>query len=242
MTAILFRFDVDAPPEACSRHSRQPTASRASGRQADVPREVGETLELGIRRGAAPFDLRLEQSDDQAVAWRTETFPPHWVGTTIRWDVEAREGGSSVSFRHDGFSDDATRATPHSPGARSWCSSSSTPRPATRARLRLARCPSTSRRRSRCAAAERSGGLRGRPGQRDRVVREDQERRMEDRRPLATAPGSHSSPASSAANSPTPTKSPSSHQATASSCARPTARFQWRRRTRGRTRPTETRG
>lgn len=24
-----------------------------------------------------PFDLRLEQSDDRTVAWRTETFPPH---------------------------------------------------------------------------------------------------------------------------------------------------------------------
>ena len=57
--------------------------------RADVPREVGETLKLGFSVAPAPFDLRLEQSDDQAVAWRTETFPPHWVGTTIRWDVEA---------------------------------------------------------------------------------------------------------------------------------------------------------
>jgi hypothetical protein len=40
------------------------------------------------------------------VAWRTERFPPHWVGTTIRWDVEPRDDGSTVNFRHDGFTDD----------------------------------------------------------------------------------------------------------------------------------------
>jgi hypothetical protein len=39
--------------------------------------------------------------------WRTQTFPPHWVGTTVRWDVEPRDDGSTVSFRHAGFTDDA---------------------------------------------------------------------------------------------------------------------------------------
>ena len=71
--------------------------------RADVPREVGETLTLGFPVAPAPFNLQLEKSDDRTVAWRSETFPPHWVGTTIRRDVEARDGGSVVSFRHDGF-------------------------------------------------------------------------------------------------------------------------------------------
>ena len=53
-----------------------------------------------------PFDLRLEQSDEQSIVWRTETFPPHWVGTSIHWHVAEREGGSTVDFRHAGFSDD----------------------------------------------------------------------------------------------------------------------------------------
>lgn len=109
MTAILFRFDVDAAPEAVLEALKTADGIKSFWTtRADVPREVGETLKLGFSVAPAPFDLRLEQSDDQAVAWRTETFPPHWVGTTIRWDVEAREGGSSVSFRHDGFSDDAS--------------------------------------------------------------------------------------------------------------------------------------
>jgi len=33
-------------------------------------------------------------------------FPPHWVGTTVRWDVEASEAGTTVDFRHAGFGDD----------------------------------------------------------------------------------------------------------------------------------------
>lgn len=55
-----------------------------------------------------PFVVRfeLEQSDQQSVVWRTETFPPHWVGTTVRWDVEASDNGSTVSFQHEGFGDD----------------------------------------------------------------------------------------------------------------------------------------
>src|SRR5882762_1600970 len=61
---------------ACSRRSRPRTESRASGR-------------------AAPTFPR-----------RTETFPPHWVGTTVRWDVDARDGGSTVAFRHAGFDDE----------------------------------------------------------------------------------------------------------------------------------------
>jgi hypothetical protein len=38
--------------------------------------------------------------------WRTQTFPPHWVGTTIRWDVAAGDSGTTVTFRHAGFEDD----------------------------------------------------------------------------------------------------------------------------------------
>ena len=75
--------------------------------RAEAPREVGGTLTLGFSVAPAPFDLRLEQSDNRTVAWRTEPFLPRWVGANIRWDVEAREGGTAVSFRHDGFDDDA---------------------------------------------------------------------------------------------------------------------------------------
>lgn len=107
MTDVLFRFDIDAPPQSVLQAVKTTEGIKSFWTtSADVPSEVGETLKLGFSVAPAPFDLRLEQSDERTVCWRTETFPPHWVGTTVRWDVEAREQGSTVSFRHAGLKDD----------------------------------------------------------------------------------------------------------------------------------------
>lgn len=107
MPDVLFRFDLDAPPETVLEALK--TTDGIKGfwtSRADVPSEVGQTVKVEFAIAPAPFDLELEQSDDSTVVWRTQTFPPHWVGTTVRWDVEPREGGSTVSFRHAGFTDD----------------------------------------------------------------------------------------------------------------------------------------
>ncbi len=107
MTDVLFRFDVDAAPETVLEAVKTTEGIKSFWTtQADVPAEVGETLTLGFAMAPAPFDLLLEESSDSSVQWRTQTFPPHWVGTTVRWDVEARDGGSTVMFRHAGFTDD----------------------------------------------------------------------------------------------------------------------------------------
>jgi uncharacterized protein YndB with AHSA1/START domain len=107
MTDVLFRFVVDATPEAVLDAVK--TTDGIKGfwtTRAVVPTAVGETLKLEFAVAPLPFDLRLEQSDERSVVWRTETFPPHWVGTTVRWDVDPREGGATVTFRHAGFTDD----------------------------------------------------------------------------------------------------------------------------------------
>ncbi|HWJ32219.1 MAG TPA: hypothetical protein VNR59_07750 [Gaiellaceae bacterium] len=107
MTDVHFRFDVDAEPQQVLDAVK--TTDGIKGfwtSRADVPEQVGEVVKVEFAIAPAPFDLRLEQSDERTVVWRTETFPPHWVGTTIRWDVDARDGGSTVSFRHDGFPDE----------------------------------------------------------------------------------------------------------------------------------------
>jgi uncharacterized protein YndB with AHSA1/START domain len=107
MTDVLFRFDVDTAAESVLEAVT--TTEGIKGfwtSSAEVPGGVGETLKLEFAMAPLPFDLRLEQSDEHTVVWRTETFPPHWVGTTVRWDVETREGGSTVAFRHAGFTDD----------------------------------------------------------------------------------------------------------------------------------------
>jgi uncharacterized protein YndB with AHSA1/START domain len=107
MTDVLFRFDVDVDPRAVLEAVT--TTEGIKGfwtSRAEVPSTVGETLKLEFPIAPLPFDLRLEKSDQHTVVWRPETFPPHWVGTTIRWDVETRDDGSTVSFRHAGFGDD----------------------------------------------------------------------------------------------------------------------------------------
>src|SRR5688572_1129074 len=107
MTDVLFRFDVDAAPEVVLNALR--TTAGIKGfwtRRADVPAEVGGTLSLEFSQAPLPFDLRLDESGARTVVWRAQSFPPHWVGTTIRWDVDSSVAGATVSFRHDGFTDD----------------------------------------------------------------------------------------------------------------------------------------
>jgi uncharacterized protein YndB with AHSA1/START domain len=107
MTDVLFRFDVDAAPATVLEAVKTTEGIKSFWTsRADVPSDVGETLKLEFPMAPLPFDLRLEQSDERTVLWRTETFPPHWVGTTVRWDVEPRDDGSTVSFRHAGFTDE----------------------------------------------------------------------------------------------------------------------------------------
>jgi hypothetical protein len=81
---------------------------------------VGGTVRVEFAIAPLPFDLRLEQSDEQTVVWRTETFPPHWVGTTVRWDVEPSDAGATVNFRHAGSHTTKRQAALRIPGVRSW--------------------------------------------------------------------------------------------------------------------------
>ena len=107
MPDVLFQFDVDAPPAKVLEAVKTTEGIKGFWTTvADVPETVGEVVTVGFAIAPKPFDLRLEQSDEGTVVWRTESFPPHWVGTTIRWEVDEREGGSTVRFRHGSFGDD----------------------------------------------------------------------------------------------------------------------------------------
>ena len=107
MPDILFKFDVDASREAVLEAVK--TTDGIKGfwtSKAAVPAAVGEVVKVEFAVAPLPFDLRLEQSDERTVVWKTESFPPHWVGTSIQWDVDERDGGSTVRFRHGSFGDD----------------------------------------------------------------------------------------------------------------------------------------
>src|SRR4029450_8091059 len=107
MGDVLFTFDVDATPDAVRRAltTSEGIASFWTDK-ADVPAEIGDTLNLGFPEAPAPFDLVLSQSDDKMITWRTATFPPQWVGTEVCWEISGGEETSTVAFRHGTFNDE----------------------------------------------------------------------------------------------------------------------------------------
>ena len=186
MTTVLFRFDVDAAPRDGARGHQD---DRGNQRLLDEPRRRPgggrrDAQARDSRSRHVPFDLRLEQSDRTHRRLADRDLP----AALGRHDRSA--GTSSPArtarpcdFRHDGFDDDEETGESPSPGARSWCNSRSTSRSASQpSRVRLARVPvdvQTEITIDRPRLDVASFAARSR--QRDRVVREHQKRRMEDR-------------------------------------------------------------
>jgi hypothetical protein len=107
MNDALFTFEVDAAPSALRRAvtTTEGITSFWTDR-ADVPSRLGETITLNFPDAPAAFDLELTQSDEKMITWRTQSFPPQWVGTSIRWEIKGGNGTSTVAFRHGPFTDD----------------------------------------------------------------------------------------------------------------------------------------
>jgi uncharacterized protein YndB with AHSA1/START domain len=107
MGDVVFTFDVDARPETI-RQALTTTEGITSfwTDEAEVPAEVGERLKLGFPDAPAAFDLVLTRSDDDVIGWRTESFPPQWIGTDIRWEISGSDKASTVAFRHGTFGDE----------------------------------------------------------------------------------------------------------------------------------------
>ncbi|MCJ0872594.1 SRPBCC domain-containing protein [Streptomyces sp. AP-93] len=65
-----------------------------------------------------PFQLRRDRADQDEVRWTSVgTFPPHWNGTVITWQLtDGPDGaGTRVDFRHAGFAE-SDPALAHSAG------------------------------------------------------------------------------------------------------------------------------
>lgn len=73
---------------------------------ARVPREVGQSIEVGFPDAPTRFALRIDETGDDRIVWTsTGDFPPHWQGTEVRWNISAApEGeGTMLFFEHVGF-------------------------------------------------------------------------------------------------------------------------------------------
>jgi hypothetical protein len=73
--------------------------------QAEVPDSTGQLLKPSFAEAPLPFDLRVDEAGDQRVVWRTQSFPPHWVGTEISFELSDNPDapGTRVHFTHAGF-------------------------------------------------------------------------------------------------------------------------------------------
>ena len=111
MTDVLFTFDVDT---ASSEVRRALTTTEGITSfwtdTANVSSQVGQTTTLNFPDAPASFDLELTQADEKMITWRTQNFPPQWVGTSIRWAIKGGNGTSTVAFRHGPFTDDEEAA------------------------------------------------------------------------------------------------------------------------------------
>jgi len=67
--------------------------------------EPGSTLEMASRSGSKMLDLCVEPSEEGRVVWSVLLAPltPEWVGTSIVFEVQEAEGGSTIHFRHRGL-------------------------------------------------------------------------------------------------------------------------------------------
>lgn len=109
MAEILMQVDIRAP-RAAVVHALT-TQDGITGwwtAIGEVPPGRGQTMKLSFKPHAPlPFDLAVEESTEQRIAWRPLSFPPHWVGTRISWDLSdvPEAGGTRVLLHHASWRD-----------------------------------------------------------------------------------------------------------------------------------------
>jgi uncharacterized protein YndB with AHSA1/START domain len=106
---ILMQVDIDAPRahvvDALTTHSGITGWWTAKG---EVPHGKGQTMMLSFRPHAPlPFDLTVEESSDDHIVWRPVSFPPHWVGTRISWELNdtPERAATRVLLQHTSWRD-----------------------------------------------------------------------------------------------------------------------------------------
>ncbi|MFJ6141100.1 SRPBCC domain-containing protein [Kitasatospora sp. NPDC092286] len=81
-----------------------------------VDRDGDDVLLFDFPDVPEPFRLRRERADQDRVVWtNVGTFPPHWAGTWISWDLAEQPGApgrTRLLFRHGGWQPGSEEGVP----------------------------------------------------------------------------------------------------------------------------------
>lgn len=121
MARIVFELEIDAPARRIveALDSQDGIAGWWTA-DVDFPGGTGTTMKLGFPIAPMPFELRVDESGPDRVAWTSVgEFPPHWAGTRIVWTLapKAAGDGTLLHFNHDNW---ATDEGPFASSALTW--------------------------------------------------------------------------------------------------------------------------
>lgn len=105
---IQARLDAACEPGDVSMWLQSPEgiAGWWSDRVSGSASTAGDVFAVDFPSTDVTFRLVVVECTDNVVEWDVPESPPWWKGTTIRFDVEATDDGSTISFTHRGFESD----------------------------------------------------------------------------------------------------------------------------------------
>lgn len=106
--AIQARFEASCAPEEIMKWltTTEGIAGWWSDTVSGSAGEEGDEFHVSFPTTDVIFDLAVAEAGDSSVQWDIPESPPWWKGTSIRFQVDETEGGSSMLFTHAGFEPD----------------------------------------------------------------------------------------------------------------------------------------
>lgn len=106
MATILLRMPVEADPKVI--YDSFATSEGVKGwwsNHTEGPSGVGSTMKVAFPDAPITFDFEVtEETAGKKVAWRCLAGPPEWGGTTVTFEIQQdQEGSTSVLFSHNGW-------------------------------------------------------------------------------------------------------------------------------------------
>lgn len=103
--AIQARFDVARPTGDLLSwlNSVEGISGWWSDSVSGAASRQGDRFDVDFPTTDVTFELVVSRCDEQVVRWEVPESPPWWKGTTIGFEIEETDDGSTLLFSHGGF-------------------------------------------------------------------------------------------------------------------------------------------